>query len=700
MDFSIDQANIIESPLDIRTFLSGPAGAGKSRTGIERLKYLLQSGTAGHEILLLFPQRNLGLDYINALDLLDFSGSSKPVFATFGGLARRGIELFWPLILDYFPEFSGGSSPVFLTLESSLYFMSKLVEPLIIEEGYFTSVTIQRNRLYSQIIDNLNKSAVHGFSHSEISERLLSSWIGDQSQALVYNHAQHSANIFREYCYNNNLLDFSLQVELFSKSLRNIPLIQEHYQSQYKHLIYDNSEEDIPVCHDFVISLLQGLDSALIIYDEDAGYRSFLGASPSNAKSLAEYCDNHIIFTENFTISENLSMFSSQLSTALVSPTKSKSYEGNPRNNAISVNYRSTHPQMVSSVAEDIMSLLNSGTPPNEIVILAPFLSDSLRFMFTTELDKYGISSSTHRPSRALRDEPVTHCLLTLAALAHPQWNIHPSAHDLTFALLQSIQDLDLTRAYILSRQAIKNKNTGIGLCDFENLPPSFQERITFYFGSRYQELIRWLNNYSNQPPLSLDHFLIHLFGEILSQPGFGFHDNVSMALITNQIIQSIRKFRLSAGEVQRFNTDQLGSEYYRMVKTGVLANQYLHFWTQAPEESVYLAPAYTFLLKNRPVNYQFWLDVGSRGWYERIYQPLTNPHVLHRNWQLGNPWTDVEEQNLNLENLTCLTTGLIRRCRKGIFLCLTETDEHGYDQKGLLIQAVNKILFSGTKPQ
>ena len=163
MDLSNSQIQIIESPLDNRTFLSGPAGTGKSTVGIERLKYLLQSESSGHGTLLLFPQRNLSLDYLKALDGLDYAGSSKPIFATFGGLARRGIELFWPLLLDFFPNFSGDSSPVFLTLESSLYFMSKLVEPLIIEEGYFTSVTLQRNRLYSQIIDNLNKAAVHGF---------------------------------------------------------------------------------------------------------------------------------------------------------------------------------------------------------------------------------------------------------------------------------------------------------------------------------------------------------------------------------------------------------------------------------------------------------------------------------------------------------------------------------------------------------
>ena len=132
------------------------------------------------------------------------------------------------------------------------------------------------------------------------------------------------------------------------------------------------------------------------------------------------------------------------------------------------------------------------------------------------------------------------------------------------------------------------------------------------------------------------------------------------------------------------------------MVKTGVLANQYLQSWIKTPENAVYLAPAYTFLLNNRPVEYQFWLDVGSRGWYERIFQPLTNPHVLHREWHSGDPWRDIEEQELNIDNLICLTTGLLRRCRKGITLCLTETDEHGYEQKGLLIQAVNNILSRG----
>lgn len=660
--------------------------------GIERLKFLLQSRIPGHEILLLFPQRNLSLDYLEALDVLDFPGSSKPVFATFGGLARRGIDLFWPALKEHFTSFTGIDSPVFLTLESSLYFMSKIVEPLIAEKGFFASLTIQRNRLYSQILDNLNKAAVHGFPHTEISDRLLSSWIGDTTQSLVYEHAQLAANSFREYCYQNNLLDFSLQIEIFTKSLRSMPLIFDYYQSQFRNLIYDNSEEDIPVCHDFVESLLPSLDSALIIFDEDAGYRSFLGASPANAASLSALCDTQERLSESFTLNDSLAFFSASLKSAIDNSSKplkdSRDYA-----DSISIKYQPSHHQMVKSVTGEISSLIQSGVSPGEIVILSPFLSDSLRFMFTTELEKIGISWRTHRPSRALRDEPVTHTLLTLAAFAHPQWKIQPSAHDLTFALLQSIDGLDLTRAYILARQSIKHQNNPIRLSDFEALPSQFKDRITFYFGSRYQELVSWLVEYASQPQMPLDHFFIHLFGEILSQSGFSFHEEISKATTANQIIRSVQKFRQSAGDVQNFSHDQCGKEYYQMVKSGVLANQYLQSWAQPPTDSVYLSPAYTFLLSNHPVDYQFWLDVGSSGWYERIFQPLTNPHILHRNWQIGKPWRDIEEQQLNIENLTCLATGLIRRCRKGIFFCLTENDEHGYEQKGLLIQALNHTI-------
>jgi len=695
MILNSSQISIIESSINTSISLSGPAGSGKTTAGIERLKYLAQQEASGREILLLFPQRNLGSPYQESITSLDFPGNSLPVSVTYGGLARRNIDLFWPLLVEEFSYFSTHSPPIFLTLESTLYFLSRIIEPLILDKGLFSSVTIQRNRLYSQILDNLNKAAVNGFPHTEISEKLKSSWIGDPVQEKIFDDAQFSANLFREYCLNNNLLDFSLQIELFTMMLSEISLVESHIQEQFSHLIYDNIEEDVPVAHDFVKFLLPSLDSALLITDNDAGFRHFLGASPESACELSDLCHIKSEFSEIFTSPGELLEFNDHLQTALNQRPLPKPERIGELHKYLSITYQPYLPQMTSWVAEQISMLLENGTPPDEIVVLAPFLSDSLRFLLTSELQNRSIPVSTHRPSRALRDEPATHCLLTLAAIAHQGWEILPSEHELALCFMQVIGNLDLTRAFILSRQALSNKGPVNLLCDFDSIPGDAQERITYFAGNKYQLLKDWLDVYQRQQVLPLDHFLIRFFGELLSQPGFGFHNDFTKAEITSRIVDSIRKFRQSAGLVYGLDNLSLGAEYYKMVKTGILANQYLRSWTNRSPDHVHIAPAYTFLLSNYPVEYQFWLDVGSRGWYERIYQPLTNPHVLQRYWDPKSVWRDSEENSQNIKNLVNLSTGLIRRCKNSIIFCITDTDERGFEQNGLLIQALNRVLLA-----
>jgi hypothetical protein len=97
--------------------------------------------------------------------------------------------------------------------------------------------------------------------------------------------------------------------------------------------------------------------------------------------------------------------------------------------------------------------------------------------------------------------------------------------------------------------------------------------------------------------------------------------------------------------------------------------------------------------MSNRPVDYQFWLNVGGGGWWERLYQPLTHPYVLSRHWSSDATWTDGDEVESRQEALFRLTLGLIRRCRRGVFLGLSDLGEQGYEQKGVLLQAIQRVL-------
>ncbi len=172
MQLTSNQEIIINQPLSSKTFLQGSAGSGKTTAGVHWLRKLLQSGIPAHEILVFVPQRSLGEPYMESLhDAPDLAVSLIDV-VTLGGLARRMVDLYWPLISSQAGFKHPFQPPHSLTLETAQYYMAHIVRPLIEGHGYFNSLTINRNRIYSQILDNLNKAAIVGFSHLQIGERL------------------------------------------------------------------------------------------------------------------------------------------------------------------------------------------------------------------------------------------------------------------------------------------------------------------------------------------------------------------------------------------------------------------------------------------------------------------------------------------------------------------------------------------------
>ena len=114
---------------------------------------------------------------------------------------------------------------------------------------------------------------------------------------------------------------------------------------------------------------------------------------------------------------------------------------------------------MIGRVADEISRLVtDEGVPPSEIVVLAPYLTDALRFAMANALARYDIPVRSHRPSRSLAEEPATRCLLTLAALAHPDWRLCPPAHDVTQALTLAIDGMDLVRAQLLGQVVYRTR--------------------------------------------------------------------------------------------------------------------------------------------------------------------------------------------------------------------------------------------------
>lgn len=689
------QEQVLHLPLQQRIFLEGPAGCGKTTVGVQRALQWIESGVPANEILILAPQRSLAHPYYAALRSPHLPAGGMADIMTLGGIGQRMISLFWPLFATEVGFVQEDRPPSFLTLETAQYVMSGIIQPYI-ERDEFLSVNLDPNRMLSQIIDNLNKAASFGYPHTEVASRLSAAWIGSKAdQKRLYEAAQSCANEFRAYCYENNLLDFSLQLELFTRYLWHTDACRNHLIEQYRYLIYENVEEDIPVAHDVMLDWLPYFDGALIINDQDAGFRLFLGADAASALRLREVCDQDFSLNESLVPTEELEQFSREIKASVQAPQKTPIDPVVEHAFTINTDNR-FYPQMIADVAAQVTALVREeGIPAEEIVILAPFLSDSLRFSLERALAANGLVSYTTRPSRSLSDEPVTRCLLSWAKVANPAWGRPPVPTEMTVSLMQSIAGLDWVRADLMRYKTYQpTDQNGNILAPFADVPLPLQERITYQVGERYDHLREWLLNMQTQDAKpELDIFLSRIFGEVLSQPGFAFHTDVEAAAITSRLIESVRKFRRGVHLLIQGNEDRIGAEYIDMIERGVIAAQYLQAWEPQPAGTVLLAPAHTFLMQNRPARIQFWLDVGNAGWWQRLYQPLTHPIVLSRQWNMGEKWTDLNEMAHNIDSLQRVIGGLIRRCSEHVFLYTTEIDQSGYESQGMLILALQNIL-------
>jgi hypothetical protein len=134
------QRDLVDRPPSGSIFLSGPAGAGKSTVGIERLLSLMAQDVRADSILLLVPQRTLAWPYYEALQDPGVVGGGVVDILTVGGLAQRMVDLFWPLAAEAAGFGRPDELPTYLTLETAQYYMARVVRPML-DEGYFSAAT-------------------------------------------------------------------------------------------------------------------------------------------------------------------------------------------------------------------------------------------------------------------------------------------------------------------------------------------------------------------------------------------------------------------------------------------------------------------------------------------------------------------------------------------------------------------------------
>ncbi len=321
--------------------------------------------------------------------------------------------------------------------------------------GAFDGITIPRARLVSQIIDNLNKAAAVGFPPDEIAARLKSAWSGESARLRIYDQVQAVALAFRRTCLEENLLDWSLQIEVFWQHLLPLPQFRRYLLGGYRHLIVDNTEEDIPAAHDLLRVWLPLCESALVVHDTDGGYRVFLGADPTGRPGPGHAsAASSVVLPKSHVTTPRWRRWARAWPTPWYSageapgpavapaPSEGRGCGQGPRPGGAAGPDRfhprrcRFHPQMLDWVAEQVSRLVHGGGhAAGRDCHPGPFSQRRPAFLSDRKADPATTSPSAPTAPRAnLREEPAARCLLTLAKLAHPAWRRPPPAADVAHA--------------------------------------------------------------------------------------------------------------------------------------------------------------------------------------------------------------------------------------------------------------------------
>jgi hypothetical protein len=699
----------------------GSAATGKSTALVWRLWLMLDKGVRADQVLCLVPQRGLAERYQSMITLrtLDAerrgvrTGSMAVDITTYYGLGRRLVALFWPVLAPLAGFSRGDEEPIFLTIEAAEYHMARIVEPLIAGEGYFRELGISRARLLSQLLDNLNKSALVGFAPEEIGQRLARAWVGEADRLRSYQQAQECALAFRRYCLQHNLVDFSLTTALASIAVEQVPEVQAYLQERVRYLLVDNLEENVPVALRLIGWLRERAAATVLLSDEPGGYRLFLGADATMAQEVGAACDEPLCFDEPVTGGKHTVALGGALVRALGSEPPSLRARDGDATTAIADRTREPYwVTMARWTAARIGGLVAQRTDPAQIAVIAPYVSDVMQFVLGDELAKLGVPVHLLRPSALLRDDPVIRALLTLTLVAHPQWadelrlgQLAPRMEDIRWAFAELMEGLDPIRAAYLAQAAWDPASQSLRAIDRErnHIPPGVErvfDRIGYTYRKRYGDLRSYLEACQEGDPQPVDQFLMGLFGEVLSQPGYVFAHDAAAARSLGRLVESATKFRTATGGRLVLGegspeepVSALAREYVETVLSGIASADYRADWATEPITGVVLAPAYAYLTRDLHSDYQFWLDLGSVGWWTRPNQPLTHPYVLSAHWPDDAVWTDVHEEAQRQRGLVRVLYGLAARCRVAIYLASSDLGVTGEPAESRLERVFLRVL-------
>ena len=682
MDLNLAQQTAVAA--NGMSFLRGPAGTGKTTALQQRIQQLLAQDEPAYTILTIVAELDQRTHYLNALHEAAVGPYADLKIITFTSLAREMVQLFWPLVArpsgferPYLP-------PTFLSYDLAQLLMWRLVNDEL-SGGTYADIRLRPQQIVSQLLDTLNRAALNRFSIAAAIERQISSWTGEPDHIRHLRQVEQTARQFRHICLTGNLLDMSLIIEVFDRHLLGHQEFGRYFSERFRHLLVDNVEEQTPAGQHFIGEMMASTISTTLSYDVGGGYKRFLSADPAAAWRLAERCQRVIDFPDSFIATAPLAELGNLIDRYLVGSEEPVEQAGAAVLGTVEGRYRR---DMIEGVADRVALLVERGTPAGEIALLAPYLDGALHFSLTNALKERNIPYYVYRRRSSPREEPRIRAWLTWLALAHPNWGVRPSEYDVAEALALSIAGLDPARAALLAAELYSPATAQ--LHPGESLATELQERVGLEMVALVDQLREWLLAAGDQHPV--DSFLYRLFNDLLARSPYQPSADVAGAAICEWLVATAGRLRETGRSIGLETEAEVGVALIEGINQGLVTSNPPDLGDPPDPDGVMISTAYGFLLSERVVDVQVWLETAAMGWWDIPRQPLSNVFVLAASWEPGRLWTMEEEMRTRNRLLSQVARGLVSRCRRGILLAHNELDRRGQEQDGHLWRALQLV--------
>lgn len=673
------------------SFLIGPVGSGKTTALQQRLLTLLKSGQLAYNILVLVGELDHRRRFQTVVRQSDLGPYVDLNITTYNHMAMEMVELFWPLIARDAGFRNPANPPTVLTYDLAQLLMWHVVTPLL-DNGAFADLRLRPQQIVSQVLDTLNRAALNSLTLDEAIERQKQTWVGEPDRLQHLDDAGRAARDFRTICLDNSLLDLSLVVQTFDRQLVRHPEFRRMFRDRYRHVIVDNVEEQTPAGQNFVMSLLDIIDTAAIAYDQGGGYKWMLGSDAVEARQFQLRSTNTFGFQPRFIAPVPLEHLANHVENRFL---RRSLADGRAKGAILSVIEGRYRRDMANRLALDLAQRIASGVAPADIAIVTPYLDGALRYTLTQALKDHAIPYRLLRRRTSPREEPRVRAWLTWLALAHPDWGVVPTPFEVAEALTLTIDGMDAARAELVAEQLYRPESRALLPAD------SLTERVAARIGpallALVDELRLWLTATDADAPI--EHFLHDLFNELLTQRRFQPEPDLAGAAVCDWLVQSAVRLRKAARGMGLQTSDELGRAFIDGINQGLVTADPPDLGEPPDPDGVTIATTYAYLLAGDPVRVQVWLEIAATGWWEIPRQPLSNAFVLSQSYDPAQQWTHEQDFDIRNELLVRVVRGLCGRCQEGIVMAHSELDRRGIRQTGALWRALEGLIAPERTP-